>query len=328
MPPARPRPIVVLGCPRSGTTLLQVALSAHPRIALPPETWLLADAYRRRASFGDLARDEGRQRFTDWLLARRRVRDLGLTRGELAALVRQAPPTLGSLLAAVLQGYAARSGKPRWGDKRPSYYRDVALVRRLLPDAQFVHVVRDPRACLASLQRAPWYRRSDEDALSTWCMAVDLGQRWARRLGPQTWHEVQYEHLLLQPEDELRRLCAFLGEAFDPAMTHPEALAPSVVPQRKTWHDRTRTPLDPSRATAYRDELAPDLLALVSTVARDRLERYGYPVDPGRAPAAARRRYARVDALRRARLARLHLGDRLTDLRERAPVAALPPRLT
>ena len=185
----------------------------------------------------------------------------------------------------MLRGYAARFDKPRWGDKRPSYYRDVALVRRLLPDAQFVHVVRDPRACLASLQRAPWYQRSSEEALSTWCMAVDLGQRWARRLGPQTWHEVQYEHLLQEPEGELRRLCAFLGEEFDPAMTHPEALAPAVVPRRKTWHDRTRTPLDPSRATAYRDELAPDVLALVSTVARDRMERYGYPVDPGRAPA-------------------------------------------
>lgn len=147
------RPIVVLGCPRSGTTLVQVALSAHPRIALPPETWALVDGYRAQLRFGDLAEPAGRDRLADWLLARPAVADLGLTPTQLRAAVHAAPPTLGSALGAVLQAYAARFGKPRWGDKRPGYYRDVAAVRRLLPTAQFVHVVRDARSCVASLKQ-------------------------------------------------------------------------------------------------------------------------------------------------------------------------------
>jgi hypothetical protein len=48
------RPIFLVGCPRSGTTLLSVLLHAHPRIAMPPETRFLLPAYRRRAEYGDL----------------------------------------------------------------------------------------------------------------------------------------------------------------------------------------------------------------------------------------------------------------------------------
>jgi len=43
------RPIFVVGCPRSGTTLFRVMLHAHPRIALPPENQYVMPAYHRRA---------------------------------------------------------------------------------------------------------------------------------------------------------------------------------------------------------------------------------------------------------------------------------------
>ena len=321
---ARPAPpIVVVGCPRSGTTLLQVALHAHRRIAIPPETWLLVEGYRARAQFGDLRTAEGRDRFEDWLTGQRKVRDLGLSRAELHALVAGAAPTLGSLLAAVLQGYSARFGKPRWGDKRPSYYRDVEVVLRLFPDAQFVHVVRDARACIASLERLPWYTKGPDAALSMWCTAIDRGERWKRRLGPERWHELQYEHLLAEPERELRRLCAFLGEEFDPAMLEPAATAAVAVPARKTWHRRTRGPLDLARIAAYREELPPAQLALVERVAGRRLRRYGYPVGEAacRVPLAALARYAWVGAHRRLTLHRQHLADRWGALRLRDAVA-------
>uniref|UniRef100_UPI00281255E6 sulfotransferase n=1 Tax=Streptomyces alfalfae TaxID=1642299 RepID=UPI00281255E6 len=55
---ASPRPVFLLGCPRSGTTLLQLMLHAHPRIALPPENRFVLPAYERRLAFGDL-RDRG-----------------------------------------------------------------------------------------------------------------------------------------------------------------------------------------------------------------------------------------------------------------------------
>lgn len=318
------RPIIVLGCPRSGTTLLQVALHSHSRIALPPETWLLVDAYRERLSFGDLHDPAARRRLADWVLARRKVRDLKVPAEQLRARILAAPPTLGSALAAVLQAYAERFDKPRWGDKRPAYYRDVAAIRRLLPDAQFVHVVRDPRACVASLLAVPWWKQGAPAALATWIEAQDCGRRWARRLGPGTWHELRFEELVSDPEPVLRDLCAFLGEEYESAMAAPELTARVAVPKRKTWHRRTREGLDPGRVAAYREVLTPQELALVERVAGRRMRRLGYRLDGGeRVQPALLLRYARVVTRRRFAHAKQHALDLVRDRRAGTPVAAV-----
>ena len=323
---AATRPVIVLGCPRSGTTLLQVALHSHPRIAVPPETWLLVDAYRDRLAFGDLGDPAGRERLADWVLARRRVRDLKVPAEQLRARILAAPPTLGSALAAVLQAYADRFGKPRWGDKRPGYYRDVPAVRRLLPDAQFVHVVRDPRACVASLKTVPWWRQGTPAALATWVEAQDTGRRHARRLGAGTWHELRFEQLVSDPEPVLRELCAFLGEEYDPVMASPQGTARVAVPKRKTWHARTRGGLDPGRVAAYREVLTTQELALVERVAGGRMRALGYPLESGeRVDTGLLAQYARTAAHRRLAHAKQHALDLVRDRRAGAPVAAVTP---
>jgi len=317
------RPVIVLGCPRSGTTMLQVALHAHRRIALPPETWLLVDGYRRRGSFGDLHERQGRERFADWVLSKRKVRDLRIPRDQLRELVLEGPPTVGSLLGVVLRAYAAKFDKPRWGDKRPSYYRNVAVVLRLFPDAQFVHLVRDGRDCVSSLKRMPWFKRTPEDAISAWCLAIDQGARWQRRLGPANWHELQYEHLVADPETELRRLCTFLGEDFDPAMVQRDEVPRVAVPKRKTWHTRTRRPMDAVAVSGYREGLTPTELALMERVAGERLERFGYPLDgAGTVSLRELAHYRKVDADRRLTMYRGHARDLVQDRRLRQPVAA------
>jgi LPS sulfotransferase NodH len=319
------RPVIVLGCPRSGTTLLQVAVHAHPRMALPPETWLLVDAYRRRLDFGDLTERAGRERVAEWVLARRKTRDLGLDAVQLRQRIVSAPPTLGSCLGTVLQAYAERFGKTRWGDKRPGYYQDVRVLLRLFPDAQFVHVVRDGRDCVASLKRMPWWRTGSSNAVATWVEALELGRHWSRKLGPDTWHTVQYEHLLADPEAELRRLCGFLGETYDPAMLRTGEVAQVAVPRRKTWHSHTAQPMDSTRIAAYRTGLDHDELALIETVAGRWLEHYGYPLSGAGQPSRLLLQDYRLTSIkRRAARRKRALEDVVRDARSRAPVAALP----
>ncbi|WP_449066856.1 sulfotransferase, partial [Planomonospora algeriensis] len=73
----------------------------------------------------------------------------GLDAAEVTREIVDGPGTLGSALGIVLRAYAARFGKPRWGDKRPSYFKSVDVLLRLFPDAQFVHLIRDGRDCVA-----------------------------------------------------------------------------------------------------------------------------------------------------------------------------------
>src|SRR4051812_10323368 len=146
------RPIFVLGCPRSGTTLMQLMLHAHPRIAVPPETRFVLRAYQRRRDF-DFTSPDGRRAFAQWLVRTKRLRvaDLGLDPASVVESVVAAPPSLGSALAAVFTAYADRFGKARWGDKRPGYYANLPELLRLFPDAQVIDVVRDGRDCVASI---------------------------------------------------------------------------------------------------------------------------------------------------------------------------------
>ncbi|GAA1572041.1 sulfotransferase [Actinomadura kijaniata] len=307
------RPIFVIGCPRSGTTLLQLMLHSHRRIAIPAETRFLLPAYTSRCEFGDLEDTENRRALAEWITGRKttKFRDLGLDAAEVSEEIVQGPPTIGSALGIVFRAYARKHGRPRWGDKRPSYSKHVGTLLRMFPDAQFVHLIRDGRDCVASLTEMPWYKQDVYHAISAWREAIDNGRRHAARLGPDAYYELQYERLVADPAGELSSLCAFLGEDFDPAMTEPQDIARKTVPPQKRWHDRTRAPVDNARVGSWSTRLEPWEIGLAEAVFGDRLIEYGYePSGAPRPTAAQLARFARVSTHRR-------MAYRKADLRER-----------
>lgn len=317
------RPIFVVGCPRSGTTLLQVMLHAHPRIAVPPENRYVLPAYYRRREWGDLRVAENRRRLAAFITGGgTKFGDLGLGRRRTRAQILAAPPTLGSALEVVMREFAAAHGKARWCDKRPLYIAHVRVLLRLFPDAQFVHLVRDGRAAAASLQRMPWWSGGVDRAAGAWQHAVGQGRRWRERLPADAWLDLQYERLLADPEGELRRLCVFLGEDFDAAMLTPATAAAQIVPERKTWHANTAGPLRVERTQAWRSELTAADVALVEFVAGRELRAWGYPLgDAARPPLARLAGFAARESARRARLRARAALDSATARRE-PPVAS------
>lgn len=318
------RPIFLVGCPRSGTTLLSAILHAHPRIAMAPETRALLPAYYGRAGFGDLTVAANR-----WRLGRRitnppsRFRDLGLDRRAVVRAVVDAPPTLGSALATVWAEYAASRGAARWGDKRPAYSYDLGVVLRLFPDAQIVHLLRDARSCVASLARAPFWKGTTAGATAVWTLAERELSRAQRRLPTDTFHLLRYEDLVRDPEPVLRELCEFLGERFEPGMLDHTGAAADIVPLRKSWHDNTRASIDPGRAGAWADALSPAELALVTYAARRQLRRNGYVVGTTDRPSPKAILEYRVEYARRlAAMRRRHALDRIQARHETADVAS------
>jgi len=285
------RPIFLVGCPRSGTTLLSVMMHAHPRIAMPPETRFLIPAYRNRLQYGDLAQPENRRRLAeDLILDPGRFHELQLDKAEMVEKIVAAPPTLGSALGTIWREYARSRGKARWGEKRPAYWRDMGMILRLFPEAQIVHLVRDGRACVASLKRVHWWTSGPVSAMSSWTLADAELRRLGRRLPAGRYHRLRYEDLLSEPRAELGRLCAFLGEEFDAAMLDHGGAADDIVKSYKTWHEKARGDLDPKRIEAWRRELTPDEIGLFEAVAQRAMRRNGYePSGIGKAPSAAER---------------------------------------
>jgi hypothetical protein len=282
------RPVIVVGCPRSGTTMLQLMLHAHPRMAIPPETRFVLAAYRDRRKFGDLRREERRRALARWIVDRRqsRFRDLGLDAEDVVERIAAGAPTLGSALGTIFQAYAARFDKPRWGDKRPAYLQNLDVVLRLFPDAQIVNIVRDGRDCVASLKEMAWHRQDIYATVAAWARAVDDGRRAARWLPATRYHQMRYEDLVADPHTHLARLCAFLGEVYHPAMADPSRVAPVAVPAHKTWHQRTRSAVTTQRVSSWRERLTPDEVALCEAAFGNRLVECGYELAGTRRPAS------------------------------------------
>jgi hypothetical protein len=323
---ASDRPIFVMGCPRSGTTMLQLMLHAHPRLAIPPENRFLLEAYRDRRRFGDLRRRANRQALAAFILERPQTKfaDLGLDPAAVKAAIVSAPPTLGSAFAAIFRAYADRFGKPRWGDKRPAYVNNLHVILRLFPDAQIVNIIRDGRDCVASLQDMPWHRKGIYHSIAAWAQAVDNARLARLRLPADAFYELRYEELVADPSHELAALCDFLGERYEPAMADPAAVAPVAVPDYKTWHDRTHSPVTGDRVGNWRQRLSRPEITLCETLLADRLRDRGYDVSgEDRITAADRLRYERIVARHRLAAPRRALAQASDRLRRLPPTAAL-----
>ena len=255
-----------------------------------------------------------------------RFHELELDRDEVLEQIVDGPPTLGSALGIVLRAYATGTTSRAGATSGPSYFQYTDVLLRLFPDAQFVHLIRDGRDCVASLKEMPWYNGSVYSAVCAWAEAIDFARHGAPKLPEGSYHELRYEDLTADPEAHLRRLCEFLGEDFAPAMCEPSTLAGIAVPARKTWHARTHGEVTTSRTGTWRERLDPGEISLCESVLGDRLETYGYELSG--APkietsrmvtyekTAAKRKLARVKRVAFDRLMRLRepnqLGARLT----------------
>ncbi|MFP4635696.1 MAG: sulfotransferase family protein [Nitriliruptoraceae bacterium] len=278
------RPVFIVGCARSGTTLLQLMVQAHPRLAMPPENRFVIPVYERRVKFGDPATDEAREAIASFIVDRKKSRfhDLGVDPEQARQRIREAPPTIGSYLGVVLEEYAKRYDRPRWGDKRPNYVQYLDRILALFPDAQILHIIRDGRACVASLKRMPWWDHGVIPAIYKWAEATHTAD-WAKaELPTDQYHEFRYEDLVSDPQPVLEGICDFLDEDFHPAMLEPHKVADDAVPDYKAWHEQTHKPVSASQVRSWETGLERNEIRLMEHVAGAELEAYGYELSTSR----------------------------------------------
>lgn len=269
MPPPFP---VIVGVPRSGTTLLRFMLCAAGTLAIPPETAFIpriADTTDRAAFLAALTA------FPTW-------EDFGLSPDDLA-LPDPFTPTGG--LRAFYAAYARRHGAARAGDKTPAYLDKMPLIARLLPESVFIHIIRDGRDVAASWAET-WFAPSRDPAtlLDRWAGMIAAARAASPGLAV---HEVRYEELVTRPADTLRRICAAIDLAYDPAMCDPAPAAHRLLAEHGDRHDaqgrvvvsrddrlrhsqRTLGPVDPGRVGRGRDlAIPPAARAMLVTLGYD-----------------------------------------------------------
>lgn len=278
-----PPPLFVLGVSRSGTTLLRVILDRSPGIAIPDETFFIPQLAHRHRGTVDA------ERFLDDLRRLPRLAAWDVTAEDLAMRLRPGMRT-GEAIVAVFAAYAAKHGKPRWGDKTPQYMRHLELIDRLFGDAQYVHLIRDGRdAALAFLDMPEgvvtrtWAHPDTAAAFACeWRTEVRRARALGARVGPARYREVRYEDLVADTDGVIRAVCEFAGLPFEPAMLE---YAGAVDVSQKPHHQRLLQP--PTQGVRdWRTQMDPEDVAAFGQVAGDLLAELGYE-SSGRRPARA-----------------------------------------
>jgi hypothetical protein len=298
--PGPPAPFVV-GLGRSGTTLLRLMLDAHPALTIPPETHFVPS----------LIQASGNLRFTPERAARwivegrhRRWADFGLDPDELLARLRaiedfNAPDAL----RAFYRLYAERQGKPRWGDKTPDYVRKMKKIQLTLPEARFIHLIRDGRDAGLS-HNARIVSRGVREPLPP----ADLAHRWVMRIAKAResaadlngYLELRYEDLVTDPVPALRKVCELIELDYDPAMLdyhrHAEErlqeMAGELPPvagrpareagERVAAHAMATKPPSRERIARWKHEMSPAEQAEFEATAGELLAELGYETLSGR----------------------------------------------
>ena len=224
----------IVGCPRSGTTLLRHILNAHPQIVITPEAhWIPLWFEERRGLTSDgLVTPE----LIRALLAHDKFAMFRLGPDELASLAgRGQAISYASFVTGIFDLYGRVRGKELVGNKTPDSARRMDTLHALWPQARFVHLIRDGRDVALSLKNWPKVRNKTPGTFPTWrrdpvttaSFWWELNVRRAREagelLGPELYHEMHYESLVAHPEQECAALCDFLGLKYEEAMLHYHA---------------------------------------------------------------------------------------------------------
>jgi hypothetical protein len=269
-----PAPFIV-GVSRSGTTSLRVALDAHPQLAIPPETHFvpeLIEACRAGAEPEQVVQLLAGE--PHWPLF-----------GVGPAAVRERLPAAGPVkpraaLRAFYGAYAASRGKARWGDETAGYLHAIRPIAGALPEARFVHVIRDVRDVALSMVEAGQIKPDAVDtAARQWTRQVARGRLDAARI--DRCLEVRYEELALEPQAPLRRIAEFLELPWDGAVLDSLPAVgrrPAGAPGQPTPPGARPAIVEPPGR--WRTEMSAEDRAACEAVAGDLLGQLGYEIGP------------------------------------------------
>ncbi len=278
---------IIVGAPRSGTTLLRMMLDAHPQLAIPPETGFLT------AVAADTSRETLFQTLTNFPPGQPAWNDFGLSKDMLWEALGGTADFLSEYgVRAFYQLYAARFHKSRYGDKTPGYCQHMPQIQSLLPEAAFIHIIRDGRDAALSL-RPLWFSPGQDVATLAryWRSHVEKA-----RVDSTLCHkymEVRFEALVTNPSGTLTSICEFLELDFDRVMLqffenahsrlaeHQErvrsdgvVLATQQTRLMQQW--RTTTPPDITRVGSWRHVMTTEERQQFRLVAGSLLSELGY----------------------------------------------------
>jgi hypothetical protein len=282
----RPFPFIV-GVGRSETTLLHLMIDAHPEIAITSETHWLREAVRKL-----LADPIDCVGLRTAILSDPGWTDIGISLDDLDNIVAMhSSERPGDTLRRIYQRYGHRNAVARVGDKTPLHSSAMHEIATILPEARFIHIIRDGRDVALS-DRDLWFGPGHDvkTAAISWMWHIREMRQQAQFV--PHYLEIRYEALVTDPEKVLKSIAHFIDLPFHPLQLTAYRQTPECVEgprdavrdgciavtagkRRDNFKLCSASP-DPSRIGCWASQMDPADLATFERVAGNMLTDLGY----------------------------------------------------
>lgn len=224
-----PMPFIV-GVPRSGTTLLGVMLGSHPDLVISPKGVSIAHLVAAcrvsstpHATFVQVATSSDTSpSWRDWHIHKASLQD------SVNAIQ---PFDLRLALHAMYRLLAQRAEKPRYGDKTIENLAVMDTIQQVLPEAHFIHIVRDGRAQWLSERQTAWGTQLVSSGALRWAQKIRRARHTGRTL--KAYLEIRFEDLVTAPKATLEQVAKFIKLPWNDSMLNYSDHAASLLAGRQ-----------------------------------------------------------------------------------------------
>jgi len=285
----------ILGKERSGTTMLQSILNAHPNIVAPPESRIIIFMY---AKYGKVKQwtEKVLKQFCNELYDETRFSIFWkLNKEELVAdLISVMDSLTYPLIFKIIYCKMAPEKDVKLiFDKNPVYYVFVPQLQEIFPEAKYIHIVRDYRDNIVSHQRVLPSKNAAQLAYRWLKINKDL-EMFRERM-PANWMRIQYETLVTEPIKSIEEVCHFIGMPFYESMVNEFStkLAPAFYQNAdKTsftkFHSNVYNPINKNPMGQWKTAMPARQVEIVESIAGEYgKQMYGYEITTPYKPAGA-----------------------------------------
>ena len=273
-------PVFVLGCGRSGTTLLYHMLLSAGGFAVYRAESNAINLLEPR--FGDLSKPRNQERLLEAWYDSRLYSLSGLDKLQVKAQVMAECRNGGDFLRIIMELMARQQGAERWADCTPEHLLYLDRIKETIPEALIVHIIRDGRDVALSMEKGNWIRpvmRQPKQGLAVaglyWEWIVGKGRRDGRKFGGD-YMEVHFEELVANPPRVLKEIGNFIDHDLDYARIREHGIGSVSEPNTSFKGESKDGAFNP--VGRWKEKLAPDELRKFEGLVGRTLTELGYPL--------------------------------------------------
>lgn len=292
-------PVFVIGCHRSGTNLLYDMLLSAGDFAIYRGSLPVYETLIPR--YGSMERRRNREKLLRTWLRSEGFRRTGLDENQLSSRILNQCHNGGDIIRVVMDAVAESQGVPRWAAYNPDNVLHMERLKASIPNALFLHIIRDGRDIALSLKKMggfsplPWDCSETRSLVATalyWEWMVRQGRVHGRKF-PADYIELRYEDLITNPHETLGKIGGFLDHDLDYDRIQRAGLGRLSETNSSFREEGAKGKINP--LGRWKERLTHTEIAAIEATVGDTLQENGYELS---LPAAERRRSLRHSSMR------------------------------